>query len=396
MALTDEELQAIVETLSGDECKQLLESLQARVNEGSAKPKSVSSWNTGCCEKCGSINIKRNGRAINGKQRFRCKDCGTSWTDNSGSSLKYSHLNDLTWKEMLRGFVEELSIPKIAQNIGCSTKTVWLAKNKVNQAIMDLYGYRDIFRGHTQADEYYTRASFKGKRAPEFFIYTLKRMPRHHYTRQEKIDWLISAGLYDKLKNERPAFLKELLDGKPKKKRGISNEQVCILTLVDNTGKLYLEPVSVGRLEKAIVKEKLKPRFVYDRNNVLVTDDHNAYGRALYGTGAKHKVVKADKHANGKYNLARVNAVHNALSSYMDSSRGKVFNTKYMDLTLILFWWLQKNKGLTTQEKVRKLWDIMTGNITTEDRTKVNQTRQTDLMDREITMDTKGQFPKKL
>ena len=250
--------------------------------------------------------------------------------------------------------------------------------------------------GEAQADGLYTRASFKGKRDPEFFIYTLRRMPRHHYNRQEKIDWLKNAGLYDRLEKEEPDYLEELLDDDPKMKRGISNEQVCILTLVDESGKLYLEPVSVGRLEKAMAKDKLKPRFMYDKNNIIVTDEHNAYNRALYGTGAKHKVVKADQHRKGKYSLARVNAVHSALSSYMDSTKGKVFNTKYMDLTLMLFWWLQMNKGLTTQEKVKKLWDIMTDNIPDEDKAKVNQTRQVDLMNREITMDTKGQFPKKL
>mgnify|MGYP007089291424 CR=1 FL=1 len=61
---------------------------------------------------------------------------------------------------MLRGFVEELSISKIAKNCDLSTKTVWLAKTKVNQAIMTMYGYTDLFRGNTQADEYYTRTAF--------------------------------------------------------------------------------------------------------------------------------------------------------------------------------------------------------------------------------------------
>ena len=114
-------------------------------------------------------------------QRYRCKDCNSSWSENYGDSLRYTHLSEDTWKEMLRGFVEELSISKIAKNCDLSTKTVWLAKTKVNQAIMTMYGYTDLFRGNTQADEYYTRTAFKGKRDPEFFIYILRRMPRHHY-----------------------------------------------------------------------------------------------------------------------------------------------------------------------------------------------------------------------
>lgn len=403
MALTNEELQDILAGLSEEEQKALFERLRQTFGKDTPplppptpKPKSTES-KVYCCIYCGSASYKKHGTTNKGLQRYRCHDCGRTWSENYGDSLRYTHLSEETWKEMLRGFVEELSIPKIAKNCSLSTKTVWLAKTKVNQALMTLYGYTDLFRGQAQADEYYTRAAFKGKRDPEFFIYTLRRMPRHHYTYYEKIEWLENAGLYEKLQREEPEFLRGLLEEEPKMKRGISNEQICILTLVDDTGKLYLEPVSVGRLEKAMAKEKLKPRFTPDKSNILVTDDHNAYNRVTYGTGAKHEVVKADKHTRGKYNLARVNAVHNALSSYMDRTKGKVFNTKYMDLTLIFFWWLQRHKKFTTQQQVQMLWDIMNDNISeVELREKVNQVSQEELMHREITIDTKGEFPTRL
>lgn len=322
MALTNEELQEIISNLSPNEQRQLFEQLGKHINTAPTADipikKSVSKDNSKvyCCIKCGSVNYKKNGYSNSGVQRYRCKDCGASFSENYGDSLRYTHLSEDTWKEMLRGFVEELSIPKIAQNVGCSTKTVWLAKTKVNQALMTMYGYMDLFRGQTQGDEYYTCAAFKGKRDPEFFIYTLRRMPRHHYNYYEKIEWLENAGLYDKLQRDDPAFLEELLQEEPKMKRGISNEQICILTLVDQTGKLYLEPVSVGRLEKAMAKEKLKPKFMPDSSNIFITDDHNAYNRVLYGTGAKHEVVSAKEHKKGKYNLATVNSVHSALSRY--------------------------------------------------------------------------------
>ena len=405
MALTNEELQDILGNLTPEEQKQLYNQIGKSISnteptiptKSNKHPVSKENSKVYCCIKCGSANYKKNGYTSTGMQRYRCKDCNSSWSENYGDSLRYTHLSEDTWKEMLRGFVEELSISKIAKNCGLSTKTVWLAKTKVNQALMTLYGYTEMFNGQTQADEYYTRAAFKGKRDPEFFIYTLRRMPRHHYTYYEKIEWLENAGLYDKLQREEPEFLQELLSDEPKMKRGISNEQICILTLVDQNGKLYLEPVSVGRLEKAMAKAKLKPKFTPDKSNVFVTDDHNAYNRVLYGTGAKHEVVSASRHTNGKYNLATVNSVHSALSRYMDPKSGKVFNTKYLDLTLILFWWLQKNKDRTTNQKVQMLWDIMNDNISEiELREKVNQVPQNELMHREITIDTKGQFPTKL
>lgn len=409
MALTNEELQDIISNLSPEERKQLLSQLGRQVEvdnitnptqstntKPKVKPKSDNS-KVYCCPLCGSASYKKHGTTTSGMQRYICKDCGKTFSENYGDSLRYTHLSESQWLNILRGIVNNHSLPQIARDCGISKSTAWSCRMKINQAIMTMYGYSDLFQGTTQADEYYTRTAFKGKRDPEFFIYTLRRMPRHHYTYYEKIEWLENAGLYEKLQREEPEYLAELLSDDPKMKRGISNEQLCILTLVDETGKLYLEPVSVGRLEKAMAKEKLKPRFTPDKSNVLVTDDHNAYNRVTYGTGAKHEVVKADKHARGKYNLAKVNAVHNALSSYMDRTKGKVFNTKYMDLTLMLFWWLQRYKNYTTQHQVQMLWDIMNDNISDiELREKVNQVSQSNLMHREITLDTKGQFPTKL
>lgn len=223
-------------------------------------------------------------------------------------------------------------------------------------------------------------------------------MPRHHRNYYEKIEYLEQAGLYSKLQQEDPEYLAHLLSGDSEKmKRGISNEQICILTLVDSTGKLYLEPVSVGRLEKAMAKAKLKPRFIPDNSNVLVTDDHNAYNRALYGTKTRHEVVPSGKHANGKYNLAKVNSVHSQLTAYMEKYKGRSFTTKYLDLNLMLFWWLFKYREYTIDEKVQALYSIMNDEIPDIDlREKVNQVTVNELQNREITLDTKGEFPTKL
>ncbi|MED9903189.1 MAG: IS1595 family transposase [Lachnospiraceae bacterium] len=398
MALTNEELQDILSRLSTEEQKKLFEQLGKTFgNLGEAgqelpqpdtetkQPIDKADSKVYCCTKCGSANYKKNGFTRNGIQRYRCKDCGASFSENYGDSLRYTHLSESDWKEMLRGFIDCLSITKIANSTGHSTKTVWLAKQKVNQVIMTMYGYSELFQGTSQADEYYTRAAFKGKRDPEFFIYVLRRMPRHHRNYYEKIEWLEIAGLYEKLQREEPDYLAELLDDDPKMKRGISNDQICILTLVDDAGKLYLEPVSVGRLEKAMAKEKLKPKFIPDKSNVFVTDDHNAYNRILYGTQAKHEVVNSKQHARGKYSLAKVNSVHSALSRFMNPKEGKVFNTKHLDLTLMLFWWLYKYKDRTTDQKVKMLWDILNDDITDiEIRERVNQVTGSEIANREI------------
>lgn len=284
----------------------------------------------------------------------------------------------------------------IARDTGLVASTVWLCRQKVCNAIKDMYGYNDLFSGVGEADEYYCRAAFKGKRDAEFFIYTLRRMPRHHRNRQEKIEWLMKNNLYDRLLIEEPDYLEELLSDDTKMKRGISNEQICILTLVDQNNTLYLEPVSVGRLEKAMAKSKLKQKFSGD-NNVFVTDDHKAYKRIMYGTGIKHQVVPANEHKKSKYNLAKVNSVHSSLTAYMDRFSGRVYTTKYLDLTLMLFWWLFKYKNYSTEEKAQALYKIIVDDIPDlEAKERVDLITESALVNREISLDTKGQFPRKL
>lgn len=418
MALSNEELQDIIDRLSPEDRQQLLSQLGRQVEVDSisnptgatgekTKPKQppkVDGSKVYCCPICGSVNYKRKGFTNQGMQRYICKDCHKSFSENYGDSLRYSHLSEGQWMTLFRGIVNNHSLTRIADDAGMSVSTAWACRTKINQAIATMYGYTDLFQGTAEADEYYCRAAFKGKRDAEFFIYTLGRMPRHHYTYQEKIDWLQKNGLYDYVMGKYDNTIRDkkglteldrFLDGKMK--RGISNDQICILTLVDKAGKLYLEPVSVGRLEKAMAKEKLKPRFTPDKSNVLVTDDHNAYTRVTYGTKARHEIVPAGAHSKGKYNLARVNSVHSSLSRFMDPKAGKVYTTKYLDLNLMLFWWLFKYREFNTEEKAKALYSIMNDQIPDiELREKVNQVTLEELQNREITLDTKGLFPTKL
>lgn len=283
MALSNETLEQIVSNLTPEEREQLFSQLGRQIKQdkkdisngkeplsptNKTKQKKVTRKNNGdiiSCVYCGSTRLKAHGITSAGNQRYICKDCGRTFTENHGSAMRYTHIDKDTWLEILRGFVNNHSTTMIARDTGLAASTIWLCRQKVCNAIKDMYGYNDLFSGVGEADEYYCRAAFKGKRDAEFFIYTLRRMPRHHRNRQEKIDYLMKNNLYDRLSAEEPDYLEELLSDDTKMKRGISNEQICILTLIDQNNTLYLEPVSVGRLEKAMAKAKLKQKLKYSQ-----------------------------------------------------------------------------------------------------------------------------------
>lgn len=207
MALSDEELRDIIEQLSPEDRKQLLSQLGRQVEvdnitnptnatgektKPKVKPKTDGS-KVYCCPICGSSSYKKKGYTKQGMQRYLCKDCGKSFSENYGDSLRYSHLTQEQWMELFRGVVNNHSLTRIGNDVGISPSTAWACRAKINQAIATMYGYTDLFQGTAEADEFYCRASFKGKRDPEFFIYTLERMPRHHRNYEQKVEWLKEA-----------------------------------------------------------------------------------------------------------------------------------------------------------------------------------------------------------
>lgn len=178
---------------------------------------------------------------------------------------------------------------------------------------MLLYGGQDKFIDIAECDEYYAPVSFNGKQDPEFFGYTLGRLPRHHMNYYQKIEWLMKAGLYDKLLQDTPKKLEELLTNSGSYLRGISKDQTCILTCQDRSGNLYMNPTCVKRLETNDVNKSSHGKF--EKDAILVTDSHTAYPNVASKEQLQLEQIEADKHAKGAFNLGRINALHSDINT---------------------------------------------------------------------------------
>lgn len=103
MTLTDEILQDIIDRLSPEERKQLLSQLGRQVEvdtitnptqSTNTKPKiepKTDDSKVYCCPICGSASYKKHGMTNQGMQRYICKDCGKTFSENYGDSLRYSN-----------------------------------------------------------------------------------------------------------------------------------------------------------------------------------------------------------------------------------------------------------------------------------------------------------------
>ena len=149
-----------------------------------------------------------------------------------------------------------------------------------------------------------------------------------------------------------------------------------------------MSPTCVSRPETDDIKKELHGRFASD--SIMVTDSHNAYPLFATGEHIQHEQIESGKHAKGPFNLGRINALHSDIAKYWSKSEERTPATKYMDLGLILLWWLRKNKELTIHEKVDKLYKIVRDQHITVD------ALYEDIKNRELKINTKGYFPNKV
>ena len=79
------------------------------------------------CPHCGSENLKRNGHASNGKQRYYCKACKKQSRENPTSNA-YSEKRR---EEILRAYEERSSLRGLSRTFGVARNTVsdWIKKS---------------------------------------------------------------------------------------------------------------------------------------------------------------------------------------------------------------------------------------------------------------------------
>lgn len=352
------------------------------------KPKSVIE----CCLHCGSVNIKKKGFTKGKVQRYYCKDCGKTFSENYGLITHYTHLADWQWQEVVRSTVEGNSLTELAKNIGTSTSTAWSCRTKIYQTIKNIYNQNDVCDGLVESDGTYLRVSFKGCKDKNYFLDKLGRMPRHHRSRADRIEYL--GADFERLFKQRPHILKEMVYGSQKYLLGRetidrNHQHICILTAIDRANNIYIEPATAGTSKSFDVYSRIVN--VISKDSVFITDNHNSYKYFCRTENIEHVIVDSKKHTSCAFSLARVNSLHSGIKRFL-GSKEYLPATKYIDLYLKMFWWLQKNKDCSTKEMTDKLFRIMTGCVDNSERAKMSRITIKSLVSRKLPIDTKGYY----
>jgi transposase-like protein len=231
------------------------------------------------CSGCGSHQFHKHGRA-NGLQRYRCRNCSRTCNGLTGTPLaRLRHKG--RWLDYLDGMLDSRSIRRAAEQLGVAGATTFRWRHRFLALSKDDRPQR--LAGIAEADEMYLLESHKGSR-------TLARAPRKR--------------------------------GGKATKRGISNEQMCILVARDRTGQTLDWVPGKGPVTRAQLHEHLKDRLEPDV--LLVTDAHAAYRAFAREAGITHEAVnlRAGIRVRGAIHVQNVNAYHSRLRGWLQPFRG--------------------------------------------------------------------------
>ena len=168
------------------------------------------------CPKCQCKDVNKNGK-IRGRQRYICKRCRCTFDEFTMSPFSSTNLGLDKWLKYCELMILGLSIRQCATEIGVGVKTSFYMRHRILDVI-NLSLKNDMVEGIVEVDEVFIRHSYKGNHSKS----TTFKMPRESRKRGK--------------------------GKKDKKKRGISNDQICIETGIDRKGNIVMGAVCNGRI----------------------------------------------------------------------------------------------------------------------------------------------------
>lgn len=347
------------------------------------------------CPSCGCYeNIIKFGRTSKNLQRYRCRDCGKTFTGKSNTMINRSRLTDDEWVALIEGVINNQPLSQIADKIHKSIPTVWNNRKKLLRLLEieqnggagnNNNGGNDTIEPLSdivQADEHFVRIMFKGKRDPAFFVNTLGRLPRHHRSLAEVKVYLKNAGLLGQFSSDT-----EIMDFMKQNKRipNSKKDQVCLVSCIDGKDNIILEPACIGMAESKHIEKSLKDRVTDE--NILVTDQYNGYIDFASTASIEHQQVPSGKHRIGPYNLARINSLHSRVAMYFGERVARTPASKYLGIESEMFIWLDQHRNEELSVRVSYLYALIYGSIAISQRESLQITA---IRKRALPFDTKG------
>lgn len=254
------------------------------------------------CPKCGCERYCKNGRTEKGTQKYKCAECGSTFTLYSGRILKFTLLPMEKWLAFAECFVDCLSCDKTAAKIHVTHRTAWYMRIRVLESFFLNLPSFEVKEGcGAVLDETYFAESFKG-----VSFKNLGRMPR------------------------------EPRNNGVSSKRGISDEKICVMTGVNDCGEMFYDVACRGYMTINVAENVLNDKIC--ENAVIDTDNHHSYSSILSNLCAKHNVHNAKDHDK---ELTPINKLHSQIKDVINC-KFKGVSTKWLPYYLCYVKWLRE------------------------------------------------------
>jgi transposase-like protein len=241
------------------------------------------------CPHCGRVGFKRWGRTPSGAQRYRCSSCERTFIALTGTRFARLH-KKATLLENARLMREFLSVRKAARLLRVHRNTAFRYRHLMMPQLAQ--HQPSSLEGVAEADEMFFRRSYKGQKGG---------LPRRAHKR-----------------------------GSPAKKRGLSAEQVPVLTALSRGSKESLIEVLPRPVNATLLESILRPAL--KRDTVLCTDSASAYKAAGKAMGVLVRQIPSGSHKLGPYHIQNANALHSRVKARMRGFRGVA--TKHLPVYL--------------------------------------------------------------
>ena len=202
-------------------------------------------------------------------------------------------------------------------------------------------------------------------------------IPRHFRSDEDIKNYLKNNNLWNQLSNEEEERERLLSDKSVLKERDAM--VVHLIVCKDSSGGLYISPVAIGYPDEKEIKAVLQDKV--EKDTVLMTNSDDRHSIFEESEGITCKKME---------NLEQVQDMQKRINEYYFEDGKRAPSTKYLDLSCMLIWWLEKNKELSVSEKVEELYRIISNNNGLE-----TITRKL-IRNRELELNTRGNLPKRV
>lgn len=270
------------------------------------------------CPHCDSIDFRKHG-IDKGSQRYKCKSCGRTFTEYTGTWMHGLHNKELA-PEYMKLMERELSLDKIKDELKINKKTAFDWRHKILSGLHQK-GDRS-FKGITESDETFLAFSEKGQ------------------------------NIKDRCPKDRGGV----------KGKGINDNHVAVIVTTDRLNQSDLSVVCRGRITKkdieAAIGELITPQ------TVLCSDGHVSYKGWAKDKGIEHHPLRADlkqRVIKGVYHIQNVNSIDSHLKRWL-SGRFYGVSTKY--LQNYLNWFRTKSQLRNSSNFMKEFAEIALDDVT--------------------------------